>query len=53
AVSHHLRQLRALGIVRYRRDGRLAVYALDDEHVTGIYRQAIDHIAHQEEAVTP
>lgn len=52
AVSHQLKQLRKLGLVRHRRDGRLALYALDDEHVTGIYRQAIEHVAHQAEAAS-
>ena len=46
AVSHHLRLLRAMDIVRHRREGRLALYSLDDEHVTALYRQASDHIAH-------
>jgi ArsR family transcriptional regulator len=50
AVSHQLRQLRTLGLVRHRRKGRLMLYALDDEHVTGIYRQAIEHVAHQDRA---
>ena len=33
AVSHQLRRLRDLGLVRARREGRLAYYALDDDHV--------------------
>jgi ArsR family transcriptional regulator len=48
AVSHQLRQLRALNLVRYRREGRLALYAIDDEHVAALYRQAREHIAHAE-----
>jgi len=48
AVSHHLRLLRAMEIVRHRRDGRLALYSLDDEHVKALFRQASDHIAHQD-----
>jgi DNA-binding transcriptional ArsR family regulator len=46
AVSHQLRLLRLQGLVRVRRAGRLAYYALDDEHVVTLYRQAVDHIAH-------
>jgi ArsR family transcriptional regulator, lead/cadmium/zinc/bismuth-responsive transcriptional repressor len=46
AVSHQLRVLRLKGLVRVRRAGRLAYYALDDEHVVMLYRQAVDHIAH-------
>jgi DNA-binding transcriptional ArsR family regulator len=30
-VSHHLRTLRAAGLVRLRRDGKLAMYELTDE----------------------
>lgn len=46
AVSHHLRLLRARGLVRYRRDGRRTYYALDDGHVAAIYAQAVDHVGH-------
>ncbi len=47
AVSHHLRLMRSIGLVRARRDGRLAYYALDDAHVTALYGQALAHIRHQ------
>ena len=49
AVSHQLRLLRSLGLVRARREGRLAYYALDDAHVTGLFGQALDHINHRNE----
>ncbi len=49
AVSHQLRLLRSLGLVRSRRDGRLVYYALDDAHVAALYGQALDHVAHREE----
>lgn len=44
SVSHHLRQLRQMKIVRYRRDGRMAYYRLDDEHVEAIYRMGLEHV---------
>ncbi len=44
AVSHHLRQLRQLRIVRYRKDGRMAYYRLDDEHVATLLQTGIDHV---------
>ena len=50
AVSHHLRLLRSTGVVRHRRDGRLALYALDDEHISTLYLQAADHISHHDES---
>ncbi len=47
AVSHQLRLLRSLGLVRSRREGRLVYYTLDDEHVTTLFNQAHDHVDHQ------
>lgn len=47
AVSHQLRNLRALGLVRSRREGRLVYYALDDDHVSALYGRALDHVAHR------
>lgn len=46
AVSHQLRYLRNLGLVRARRDHRLVYYTLDDDHVGMLYRQALDHVSH-------
>lgn len=43
AVSHQLRLLRSLRIVKYRRDGKMAFYTLDDSHVTALIRQGLDH----------
>ncbi len=47
AISHHLRHLRQLGLVRPRRAGRLVYYALDDQHVSSLLSQALDHVDHQ------
>lgn len=44
AVSHHLRQLRQMKIVRYRKDGRMAYYRLDDEHIADLFRIGIEHV---------
>ena len=46
AVSHHLRSLRQMRLVRFRRDGRLAYYSLDDDHVSTLLRQGLDHVLH-------
>jgi ArsR family transcriptional regulator len=48
AVSHQLRAMRTLGLVRSRRQGRLVYYTLDDEHVASLYGQALGHVAHRE-----
>jgi DNA-binding transcriptional ArsR family regulator len=44
AVSHQLRLLRAARLVRVRRAGRLAYYALDDHHVIGLLHDTRRHV---------
>ena len=46
AVSHQLRGLRQLRLVRSRKDGRQVFYALDDDHVARLYRLGLDHVEH-------
>jgi len=46
AVSHQLRGLRQLRIVRSRKQGRQVYYALDDDHVARLYRLGLDHVEH-------
>lgn len=46
AVSHHLRLLKAANIVRYRRDGKVVYYALDDDHVSNLIREGLAHVRH-------
>jgi ArsR family transcriptional regulator len=43
-VSHQLRLLRALRIVRFRKEGRVAYYTLDDQHVSALLTQGLDHV---------
>ena len=47
AVSHQLRILRQTKIVKSRRCGKEVYYSLDDEHISKIYRMALDHL-HEE-----
>jgi len=42
-VSHHLRTLRQMSIVRFRRQGRLVYYALDDEHIHHLFDDSLKH----------
>ena len=44
AVSHQLRILRNLKIVRYRREGKIVFYRLDDDHVKSLISQSIQHV---------
>lgn len=46
AVSHQLRLLRSLRVVRARREGKLIFYALDDEHVTRLFQLSLEHLGH-------
>jgi ArsR family transcriptional regulator, lead/cadmium/zinc/bismuth-responsive transcriptional repressor len=46
AVSHALRLLRAHRVVSVERVGRVAYYALGDEHVRDLLRLALEHIGH-------
>ena len=44
AVSHHLRTLRNLKLVRVRRDGRTSYYSLDDAHINHLLKEGIEHV---------
>jgi DNA-binding transcriptional ArsR family regulator len=44
AVSHQLRMLRQLGLVRFRREGQSAIYALDDPHIAILFQEAYEHV---------
>lgn len=47
AVSHQLRLLRGARLVKYRREGRMVRYSLDDEHISVLLSQGIEHIKHR------
>ena len=42
-ASHHLRTLHKQGLVKFRKEGKLAFYSLDDEHVKQIMMIALTH----------
>ena len=44
AVSHQLRVLRAAKIVKYRRQGKMAIYSLDDSHIETLMAQGLEHV---------
>ena len=44
AVSHHLRTLRNLRLVRVRKEGTSAFYALDDVHIEGLLKEGTEHV---------
>ena len=47
AVSHHLRLLKTMRLIRSRRDGKQVFYSLDDEHVLSLIRVAREHYIDQ------
>ena len=47
AISHHLRLLRNLRLVKYRKDGKLVIYSLDDDHVLELFKQGLEHVRHE------
>ena len=42
-ASHHLRTLHKQGIVKYRKEGKLAFYSLDDDHIKQLFTLALAH----------
>lgn len=46
AVSHHLAKLRAIRLVRTRRQGNQVYYSIDDSHVAALFREALYHLDH-------
>lgn len=42
-ASHHLRTLHNAGIVKFRKEGKLAFYSLDDDHVKSLFINALEH----------
>jgi ArsR family transcriptional regulator, lead/cadmium/zinc/bismuth-responsive transcriptional repressor len=44
AVSHQLRTLRNLKIVKKRREGKIVYYRLDDHHVESLIQQSLEHV---------
>ena len=46
AVSHQLRYLRTLRIVKNRREGNTIFYTCDDAHIAGLLQMGIDHASH-------
>src|SRR5687767_4404049 len=44
AVSHHMRGLRQMRLVRARKDGRQVFYSLDDDHIADLFRYGLEHV---------
>jgi len=44
AVSHHMRGLRQLRLVKSRREGKEVFYRVDDPHIIALFLQGINHV---------
>ena len=44
AISHQLRLLRNLRLVKFRRDARLVYYSLDDHHIENLIKECLEHV---------
>jgi DNA-binding transcriptional ArsR family regulator len=46
AISHQLRILRTMKIVKTRREGKSIYYSIDDDHVISLINMSLDHVRH-------
>ncbi len=44
AISHQLRVLRNLDLVRYRKEGKIAYYSLNDAHIRNLFAEGLEHV---------
>lgn len=44
AISHQLRVLKSNRLVKYRREGKVIYYSLDDDHIKHIFDAGLTHI---------
>ena len=47
AISHQLRILKSAGLVKFKRDGKVNLYSLSDDHVKTIILMGIEHITEE------
>lgn len=46
AISHQLRVLRTMRLVKFRKEGKSIFYSLDDDHILQLFNQGMEHIRH-------
>ncbi len=46
AISHHMRGLRQLHLVRSRKEGRQVYYYVNDAHIVALFQQVVKHVQH-------
>jgi ArsR family transcriptional regulator, lead/cadmium/zinc/bismuth-responsive transcriptional repressor len=45
AVSHQLRMMKTMRLVKYRREGKMSYYTLDDEHIEELIGLGVKHVS--------
>lgn len=44
AISHHLRSLRNMKLVKYNKVGKTTFYSLDDIHINNLFAEGLRHV---------
>ena len=44
AISHQLRILKQMHLIKFRREGKNVLYSLDDDHVRTILKTGLEHV---------
>lgn len=47
AISHQLRLLRTLRLVKGSKRGRMVYYSLDDAHISSLFQSGMEHVSHE------
>ena len=47
AISHQLKLLRTLRLVKFRKEGRVVYYSLDDDHIRQLFKIGLEHYLHR------
>lgn len=47
SVSHQLRILKVTSLVKYRKEGKVVYYSLDDAHVQLVFNSGLSHVLHK------
>lgn len=47
AVSHQLRLMKSMRLVRYRKEGKMTYYMLDDDHIEQLIRLGVKHVSEE------
>jgi DNA-binding transcriptional ArsR family regulator len=47
-ISHQLRTLRNLRLVKFRKEGQMTYYSLDDAHITHLFNEGLAHVKEEQ-----